>query len=70
MDLMKINVDVAVGRGDSHGVVGVVCTDQTYMFMGASTNGFPNISDPATLESLAIRKALALVDNLYVRMIN
>ena len=35
------------------------------MFIGASTFGFNNIVDPPTLEALAIREALALVDDLY-----
>ena len=39
------------------------------MFIGASTFGFNNIVDPPTLEALAIREALALADDLYLRRV-
>ena len=67
---MKVNVDAPVGRGASHGVVGAVCRDQTCMFLGASTVVLPNISDPTTLEALAIRGALALADDLHERKLH
>lgn len=31
---------------------------------------FPNISDPGTLETLAIREALVLANDLYIRRIH
>ena len=37
--------------------------------MGASTLSFRYIVDPPTLEALAIREALGLVDDLYLRRI-
>ena len=37
--------------------------------MGASTLSFKYIVDPPTLEALAIREALALADDLYLRRI-
>ena len=36
------------------------------MFLGASSLCFPNITDPPTLEALAIRESLALADDLYL----
>uniref|UniRef100_A0A453NA43 RNase H type-1 domain-containing protein n=1 Tax=Aegilops tauschii subsp. strangulata TaxID=200361 RepID=A0A453NA43_AEGTS len=64
----KMNVDAAVSR-QGYGSIGVICRDQTGMFIGASTFGFRHIIDPPTLEALAIREALALADDLYLRRI-
>ena len=63
----KFNVDAAVTRNG--GTVGVICRDDRGMFMGASTLSFRYIVDPPTLEALAIREALALADDLYLRRI-
>ena len=63
----KFNVDAAVTRYG--GAVGVICRDDRGMFMGAPTLSFKYIVDPPTLEALAIREALALADDLYLRRI-
>ncbi|KAE8772701.1 putative cysteine-rich receptor-like protein kinase 20 [Hordeum vulgare] len=39
------------------------------MFMGASTLSFRDTVDPPTLEALAIKEALALTEDLYLRRI-
>ena len=66
--LSKVNVDAAVGR--VNGAVAAVCRDREGVFMGASAVVFPHLSDPGILETLAIREALALADDLYARRIH
>lgn len=66
---VKINVDASVGRGGRYGSVGALCRDQTGFFLGASAIVFQRIFDPATLECMAVREALALADDLYERNI-
>ena len=56
----KVNVDAALSRGGTYGAVAAVCRDQSGIFLEASVVGFRQINDPQTLESLAIREALAL----------
>lgn len=63
---VKVNVDVAVSVGGRYGVVGAICRDQNSLFLGASAIGFKYINDPQTLESLAIREAISLSDDLYI----
>ena len=56
---------ILVGRDN----IVVICRNHEGMFIGASTCGFSNIVDPPTLEALAIREALALADDLYLRRV-
>ncbi|XP_073360447.1 uncharacterized protein [Aegilops tauschii subsp. strangulata] len=67
--LAKLNADAAVGRGGAYGTVGVICRNHQGLFLGASVVVFPNLSDPTTLEAMAIREALSLADDLYGRKI-
>ena len=60
--MVKINVDAAVGR--ARGAAGAICRDQDGAFLGASAVVFSHLSDPGTLEMLAIREALALADDI------
>ena len=64
--LTKINVDAAVGRGRRHGAVAAISRDNTGQFLGASVVVYGGISDPATLECMAVREALALAEDLNV----
>ena len=68
-DMVKVNVDAAVGPGDTRGAMGAICRDQAFNFLGVSAIVFPHILDLAIVESSAIRVALALADNLYERKI-
>ena len=68
-DMVKVNVGSAVGPGGTRGAMGAICTDQACNFLGVSAIVFPHISDLVTVESSAIRVALALGDNLYERKI-
>ena len=63
--LAKLNADAAVGRGGAYGTVGVICRNHQGLFLGASAVVFLNLSDPTTLEAMAIREALSLADDLY-----
>ena len=50
--------------------MGAVCRDQQGMFLGASAIVVKHISDPATLEAMAIREVLSLSADLYVQNIH
>ena len=63
-------MDAALSRGGTYGAVVAVCRDQHGLFLGASVVGFWQINDPQTLESLSIREALALAEDLYVQSIH
>lgn len=66
----KFNVDAAVSRRGRFGAVGAICRDLGGAFMGASVLVFRYIVEPQTLEALAIREALALSGDLYLRGIH
>ena len=65
----KLNVDVAFPSAGGYGAVRAICRDLSGVFQGASAVVFRNIDQPEVLESLAIREALALADDLYVQKI-
>jgi hypothetical protein len=65
--LDKINVDTMVSKTSIHGDVGVVCRSRDDMFLGASTMIVPGISDPATLEAMGCREALAPATDLNLQ---
>jgi len=50
--------------------VGAVCRDHQGTFLGASAIVVKHISDPATLEAMAIREVLSLSADLYVQNIH
>ena len=66
---MKINVDAAVSRSGNGGALGAVCRSEDGSFMGASSLVVEGVSDPATLEALACREALALAEDLHLRRV-
>ena len=55
-----------MGRGRGLGAVAAISRDSDGHFLGASSVVFRGISEPATLECMAIREALALADDLNV----
>jgi ribonuclease HI len=57
---VKINVDAAVRKHQNFGAVAAVCRAEDGHYLGASAVVIQGISDPATLEALACREALAL----------
>ncbi|XP_073355645.1 uncharacterized protein [Aegilops tauschii subsp. strangulata] len=68
-NMMKINVDAAVAGRSGVGAVGAIARDGGGSFLGASTFGFKSITDPTTLEALAVRESLALAYDLHLRSI-
>ena len=68
-DHFKINVDAAVSRSGTFGVVGVICRDAGGLFLGASSLTLRGLRDPQVLETLAIREALALSEDIYLNQV-
>ena len=66
----KLNVDAAVSQNRRYGAVGAISRSADGSFLGASALVFRHVSEPETLEALAIREALALSDDLYLRRIH
>lgn len=64
MGVAKIHVDGGLARNGRSGASATVCRDHTGLFLGSSAMVFGDISDPATLEALACREALALAMDL------
>ena len=62
--LSKIRVDGAVSRDNLYGSFSAVCRDSSGQFLGASAIKIHGITEPATLEALACREALALASDL------
>uniref|UniRef100_A0ACD6A090 Uncharacterized protein n=1 Tax=Avena sativa TaxID=4498 RepID=A0ACD6A090_AVESA len=50
-------------------MVASICKDGEGVFMGFSALDIPGISDPATLEAIACREALALAIDLYAQRV-
>jgi ribonuclease HI len=65
----KLNVDAAMAKSRPGGAVGVVCRDESGSFLGASTLTVQGISDPAIMEAIACREALALAQDLHLRRV-
>ncbi|KAK1683351.1 hypothetical protein QYE76_044199 [Lolium multiflorum] len=61
---VKINVDAATAKNGPGGAVAVVCRSEAGTFMGASTLTISGLDNPATLEAVACREALALAQDL------
>jgi hypothetical protein len=61
----KIHVDAGVlaGRGGS---AAVVCRDNEFNYLGSSVLVIEGVTDPATLEAIACREALALAEDLHL----
>jgi hypothetical protein len=63
---LKFNVNAAVNRRENRGVVAAICRRNDGIFLGAASLACPGISDPASLESIACREALALATDLHI----
>jgi hypothetical protein len=62
--LVKLNVDGSCSRNTTISSAAFVTRDHEGTYMGSSTMVLLGIIDPSTLEALACREALALVDDL------
>ena len=67
---VKINVDAATPRAGGFGAVSVVARNSEGVYQGASVVIFRNIDDPEVPESLAIREALALANDMYIQQVH
>lgn len=68
-DCTKINVDAAVAKSAGLGSVAAIARDAVARFIGASAVTSHGIADPATLETLACREALALATDIGARRV-
>jgi ribonuclease HI len=66
---VKLNVDAALAKSRTGGAVAVVCRSEQWGFMGASSLTVDGLSDPAVLEAMACREALALVQDMQLQKI-
>lgn len=66
LGVAKIHVDVACRKGTG-GVAAAVCRDANGSFLGSSALGIAGVDDPAILETIACREALALAQDLNLR---
>jgi hypothetical protein len=62
----KLNVDAALSKSRPGGAVGVVCRGEDGSFLGASSLTINGVSDPAILDALACREAIALAHDLQL----
>lgn len=60
----------AVSMNQRYGYVAAVCRSHDGLFLDASIIVFTGIHDPPTLEALAVREALALVEDLNLQQIH
>ncbi|XP_020153765.1 uncharacterized protein [Aegilops tauschii subsp. strangulata] len=67
---VKINVDAAAPRNARYGAVGAICRSSEGTFLGALVLVVRHVTDPQILEAIAIRKGLALADDLYQRRVH
>jgi hypothetical protein len=66
ISVAKINVDAAVSRGKDQGAAAAFCRGSNGVYLGASAIVVHGVTDPATLETLACREALALAEDLGI----
>ena len=70
ISLGLINVDAGVSRVGRFGAFGAVCRDQSGTFLAASAVVFSSILKILHhSDTLAVREALALADDLYIQRI-
>lgn len=62
---MKINVDAAISRNNDRGSLVAICRDEQGLCMGASSVAVKDL----VLEAMALREALSLAEDLYLRRI-
>lgn len=68
--MSKLNVDAALAERRGVGTIAAIARDENGMFLGASSLGFRAITNPTTLEALAVREALALTEDLQLQNIH
>lgn len=66
MSFAKVRVDGAVARASNSGFLSDVCINSNGVYLGSSAISITGITDPASLEALACREALALTTDLML----
>jgi hypothetical protein len=64
LPIAKFNVDASVSKTQDKGVAAAICHDNSCLYLGSSLLVYTGITDPAVLEALACREALALAADL------
>ena len=67
--MATIRVDGATTRDTPEGTFSAVCRDDAGVLLGALVIKIPGVVDPATLEALACREALALASDLHLSLL-
>lgn len=65
--LVKINVDGGLSIDTLAGAMTAVCRNHNGMFLGSSALAIPGVLNPAVLEAIACREALALDEDLSLQ---
>ena len=66
MGFAKIHVDAGARQGRG-GSAATICRDRDGNYLGSSALVIPGVEDPATLEAIACREALALASDLHIQ---
>ena len=64
---IKFNVDAALSKTGRKAAASAVARDVEWNYLGASSIVVHGITDPEVMESIAVREALALADDLLIR---
>jgi ribonuclease HI len=64
---MKINVDAAMSKNTGKASYAAVARNSSSQFLGASIVAVMGMSDPETLEAMAVREGLALASDLALQ---
>jgi ribonuclease HI len=67
--MAKINVDAAISRAGDKGAAGAICRDSNGNYLGSSVLIIKGFTDPASLEAIACREALALAEDLALQRV-
>ena len=65
--LVKINVDGGLSIDTLAGAMAAVCRNHNGMLLGSSALAIPGVLNPAVLEAIACREALALDEDLSLQ---
>ncbi|TVU32166.1 hypothetical protein EJB05_23886, partial [Eragrostis curvula] len=64
---MKVNVDAAISKNTGKMVISAVARDSSGLFLGASAVVAVGLSEPKTMEALAVREGPALATDLCLQ---
>lgn len=67
MGCTKVNVDAAVSKNTGRAAIAAVAREANGDFLGASTMALVGMTEPETLEALAVKEGLCLASDLLLR---